>query len=178
MTLYSLVLFVHVTAVLGLCSALAFEVLSLFHLRRASTLAEARRWIVPVPGLPMVAIGSLLVVFFSGVYLAMRMAAYGSAWPKIAVGGLLIIAPLGALSGRRMRAIRQACADAKAINSELLGRLQDSFLKVSLGVRIAVFLGIVLLMSAKPELGESVGIIGTSVILGLRLSLLGGRSGS
>ena len=59
--------------------------------------------------------------------------------------------PLGALTGRRMRAICRACADAKAINSDLLGRLQDSFLKVSLGVRIAVFLGIVLIMSAKPE---------------------------
>jgi hypothetical protein len=33
MTLYSLVLFVHVTAVLGMFAALSFEVLSLFHLR-------------------------------------------------------------------------------------------------------------------------------------------------
>ncbi len=128
----------------------------------------------------MVTIGSLLelVVFFSGVYLAMRMAAFGSAWPKVAVGGLLIIAPLGALTGRRMRAIRRACADAKAINSDLLGRLEDSFLKVSLGVRIAVFLGIVLLMSTKPEFWESVGIVGTCGILGLLLSLLDRRRGS
>ncbi len=33
--------FIHVTAVLGLCAALAFELLSLFHLRRASSLTEA-----------------------------------------------------------------------------------------------------------------------------------------
>ena len=66
MTLYSLILFVHVTAVLGLCAALSFEVLSLFHLRRASTVIEARRWIEPVPGLPLVAMGSLLIIFFSG----------------------------------------------------------------------------------------------------------------
>jgi hypothetical protein len=37
MTLYSLVLFVHVTAVLGLSAALSIEALSLVHLRRAST---------------------------------------------------------------------------------------------------------------------------------------------
>jgi hypothetical protein len=126
----------------------------------------------------MVAIGSMLVVFFSGVYLAMQMAAFGLAWPKVAVGALLIIAPLGALTGRRIRAIRRACADAKATNSDLLGRLQDSFLKTSLSIRIAIFLGIVFLMSAKPEVWESIGIVGTSVISGLLLSLLGRRSGS
>ncbi len=61
------------------------------------------------------------------------------AWPKVTIGALLLIAPLGAVTGRRMRAIRRACSDAKAINSELLSRLQDPFLKISLGIRIAVF---------------------------------------
>jgi hypothetical protein len=92
---------------------------------------------------------------------------------------LLLMAPLGALTGRCMRAIRRACGDAKAINSELLRRLQDPFLRISLGIRIAVFLGIGVLMSAKPELWESIGIVGASVVLGLLSSLLAwGRSGS
>jgi hypothetical protein len=171
MTFYSVVLFVHVTAVLGLCAALSFEVLSLFHLRRASTLTEVRRWTELVPGLFLVAAGSLLVIFFSGVYLAMRMSAFELAWPRVTVGTLLLIAPLGALTGRRMRAIRRACADAKAINSQLLSRLQDPFLKISLGIRIAVFFAILLLMAAKPELWESVVVVGTFVALGL-LSLV------
>jgi hypothetical protein len=175
MTLYSLVLFLHVTAVLSLFAALSFEVLSLFHLRGAPSLSETRRWIEPVPGLPLVAVGLLLVVFFSGVYLAMRMSALDLAWPKVAVGALLLITLFGALTGRRMRAIRRACADAKAINSQLFSRLQDPFLKISLGIRIVVFLGIVLLMGAKPDLWESISIVGTSVILGLLSSLLAWR---
>jgi hypothetical protein len=179
MTLYSLVLFVHVTAVLALFAVLSFELLSLFHLRRASTLAEARGWIDPIPGLPLVAAGSLLVIFFSGIYLAMRMSAFDLAWPRVAVGALLLISPLGALTGRRMRAVRRACSDAKAVNSELLSRLQHPFLKISLGIRIAVILGIVLVMSAKPELWESIGMVGTSVVLGLLSSLMAwGRRGS
>ncbi len=64
MTFYSLVLFVHVTAALALFAALTFEVLSLFHLRRASTLTEVHLWLDPVPRLPLAAMGSLLVVFF------------------------------------------------------------------------------------------------------------------
>jgi hypothetical protein len=175
MTLYSLVLFVHVTAVLGLSAALSFEALSLFHLRRASALTDANRWIEPVPRLPFVTAGSSLVIFFSGVYLAIRMSAFEAVWPKVTVGALLLIAPLGALTGRRMRAIRRACAHANSINSELLSRLQDPFLKISLGIRIGIFLGIVLLMAAKPGLWESLGIVGTSVVVGLLSSLLAWR---
>lgn len=79
MTLYSLVLFLHVAAVLGLFAALSFEALSLFHLRQASDLTEIRRWIDPVPGQPLLAMTSMLVVFFSGIYLAVRMSAFATA---------------------------------------------------------------------------------------------------
>jgi len=78
-------------------AALSFEALSLFHLRRVSSLTEVRRWIEPIPHLPWVARGSLLLVFLSGVYLTVRMEAFELAWPKVAVGALLLIAPLGAL---------------------------------------------------------------------------------
>ena len=175
MTLYLLVLFVHVIAVLGLSAALSFESLSLFQLRRVSNTTEVRRWIEPVPGLPWVAMGSMILIFFSGIYLAAQISAWSMAWPKMTIGALLLIAPLGALTGRRIRAIRQACADAKAINSELPSRLQDPFLKISLGIRIAVFLGIVLLMAAKPELWASIIVVGISIILGLLSSVLAGR---
>jgi hypothetical protein len=175
MSVYSLVLFVHITAVLTLFAALSFEVLSLFHMRRVSSLTEARRWIELVPGLRLIAIGSMLVIFFSGVYLTVRMSAFDLAWPKVAVAGLLLIAPFGALTARRMRAIRRDCADAKTVNPEPLNRLQDPFLKTSLSIRIAVFFGIVLLMTAKPELWESISILGTFVVVGFLSSVLSGR---
>jgi hypothetical protein len=54
---------------INLFAVLSFELLSLFHLRRVSTLTEAGRRIEPIPGLPLVAIGSMLVIFFSGIYL-------------------------------------------------------------------------------------------------------------
>jgi hypothetical protein len=90
------------------------------------------------------------------------MSAFGLAWPKVTIAAFLLMAPLGALTARRIRAIRRANADAQAFNSELLQRLQDPILKISLGIRIGVFLGIVLLMVAKPELWESVSIVGAS----------------
>jgi len=179
MTFYAFVLFVHIVAVLALFTALSFEVLSLFRLRRASALTQVHFWIEPVPGLPLVALGSLLVVFLSGVYLAVRMSAFSLAWLKVTLAALLLVAPLGVLTGRRVRAIRRDCADAQGINSELLSRLQDPFLKISLGVRIAVYVGIILLMVAKPGWLESISVVGTCVCLGLLSArLILRRSGS
>jgi hypothetical protein len=175
MTLDSLVLIIHVTAVFVLSAALSIEVLSLVQLRSASTLAEVYPWINPVPTLPVFAVGSLLIILFSGVYLVIQESASGKAWPKVAASTLLLMAPLGAMTARRMRAIRKAYIAENAINSELLGRLRDPFLKISLGIRMAGFFGIFLLVSAKPGLWESVALVGTSLILGLFSSLLGWR---
>jgi hypothetical protein len=175
MTLYSVVLIIHVTAVFVLSAALSIEVLSLVHLRGASTLAEAYPWIAPAPRLPFFAGGSVLVILFSGVYLVIQESASGKAWPKVAASTLFLMAPLGGMTARRMRAIRKAYSFEKASSSELLGLLRDPFLKISLSIRIAAFLGIFLLVSAKPGLWESISVAGTSVIVGLLLSLLAWR---
>jgi hypothetical protein len=49
-------------------------------------LTDASRWIEPVAGLPFLTSGSSLVIFFSGVYLAIRMSAFEAAWPKVTMG--------------------------------------------------------------------------------------------
>src|SRR5262245_59207619 len=138
MTLYALALFIHVSAVLVLFAALSVEVLFLYRLRRASTLTEALAWIDPVPRLPLIVATSGLVTLLSGLYLAIRMSVFGLAWPKVAVAALLLMAPLGAVTGKRMRAIRQACTKRPAINGELLSRQQDPFLKISLCTRVTL----------------------------------------
>lgn len=99
MTLFAIVLYLHVLAAIGLFSTLGFEGLSLFHLRRAATLAEARLWIEPIPHLPLATAASGLIVLYSGVYLTMRMQSFNLAWPRVSLAALLLIAPLGALTG-------------------------------------------------------------------------------
>lgn len=119
MTLYSIVLFLHVAAVLGLFASLSFEILSLFHLRPASDLSDVRRWMDPAPGISLLAMGPILVVLAAGVYLTARMSAFGLAWPKLAVVALVLIAPFSALTGKRMRAIRRSSAEASTMKSVL-----------------------------------------------------------
>jgi hypothetical protein len=71
-----------------------------------------------------------------------------------------------------MRGIRDALAGTTTISPELFDQLQYPGLKISLGIRSAVFSGIVLLMAAKPDLWQSVGIVSCSVAFGLLLSLV------
>jgi len=167
MTLYSLVLFAHITAVLAMFACFSLEVLSLFRLRRASSLSEVQLWIEPVPRLSRVALGSLLVILLTGVFLTIQMSGFGLAWLKVTIAAFLLMAPLGAVSGRRIRYVQRLSANAKITQSEILDLLRHPFLKISLTIRIAVFLGIVLLMTAKPGLPESLAIAAGSVVLGL-----------
>ncbi len=168
MTLYSFVLFAHITAVLAMFACLSLEVLSLFRLQRASTLSEVQLWIEPVPSLARIALGSLVVILLTGVFLTIQMSGFGLAWLKVTITAFLLTAPLG----------ERLSANSKMNQSEILDLLRHPVLKISLAIRIAVFLGIVLLMTAKPGLLESLAIAGGSVVLGLASAFLipSGRS--
>jgi hypothetical protein len=175
MSFHALILLTHVSAVLVLAAALGIEVLSLVHLRGASTLAEASPWINPAPKLPLFAGVSVLVILFSGIYLVLPVLPSGQAWPKVAVVALLLMAPFGAITGKRMRAVQKAYGAKKGTNSEVLDRLRDPALKVSLSIRIAVFFGIFLIVSVKPGLWEAISLVAASIVLGLLSSRLGWR---
>jgi hypothetical protein len=66
-----------------------------------------------------------------------------------------------------MRAIRLACAAEDAEDAGLPTMLRDPFLKFSINLRIALVLGVVLLMTSKPDLLESLGAIVGFTVLGL-----------
>src|SRR5260370_8976111 len=82
------------------------------------------------------------------------MSGFGLAWLKVTIAAFLLMAPLGAATGRHMRHVRHLGASSMTNQSKLLDLLQHPFLKISLGIRTAVFLGIRFLMTAKPKLPE------------------------
>jgi hypothetical protein len=171
MPFHSIILVTHVIAVFVLCGALSIETLCLVRLRNASTHIEAATWITPVSRLSLFALVAVLTILFTGVQLVMRTA-IAQWWPKLAAAALLLMGPLGAVTGRRIRAIRKAI-EMKDSDSDLMDKLRDPFLKVSLGVRISMFFGIFLLVSAKPGLRGSLSLLAGAVLFGFILSLRG-----
>jgi len=175
MTLYSAVVFVHVASALGVFAALSLEAVALLHLRRATVGSEARVWLEFAPGLTALTAASFLLLLLSGIFMTTQSSEWTLAWVRVALGALILIGPLGAATGRKMRSIRNACAANERNGSDLISRLRDPFLKFSMNIRIATVLGIVLLMTSKPELRQSLGIVVSAVFLGFVSTVLWGR---
>lgn len=171
MTLFSGMVFLHVVSALGIFAALSLEVVVLYHLRRAASGQEAGAALDLAPGLPAIFGASGLVAVLTGVYLTLQTSAW-QPWLKIAMVALVVMAPLGAISGRKMRTIRRLAASEETTDFELARSLQDGFLAFSLNCRMALVLGIVLLMTAKPEFRESIGAALAALVLGLASTVL------
>lgn len=153
MNLFSLALFIHILATLGLFAGLAIEWLILVALRRAATPRDAGTWTQLWPKLMPLNIASAALLIISGIYLAAKSEDWGEGWIRVSLVALFLIAPLGAIAGRQVRAIHGESGIA------LLGLL--------VSCRTMLALGVVMLMTIKPDLTESVLVLVTALAGGL-----------
>jgi uncharacterized membrane protein len=172
MTIFSGVLFLHVVSALGIVSALSLEMLMLYHLRRSADPREARASLDLAPGMTLVFAGSAALMLLTGAYLATQMSAWAQPWLRITMAALILMLPFGAVAGRRMRALRRLSDSEHANDEELARRLHDPVLAFSVNCRMALVLGIVLLMTAKPDLRESIGVSLMSLVAGFASAAL------
>lgn len=168
MTFYSFALFLHIVGALGLFIALGLEWTSLWYLRRATTVEQARQWLLVFALLRRVYPASWAAILLSGLYMT-ATAWRGVAWIGIAVAALFLLPLLGAaITGRRMATIGPAVAAENGLLSPTLRQqLYDPLLWASIQTRLAIALGIVFLMTVKPGLGGALLTIGVAVVLGL-----------
>jgi hypothetical protein len=155
MSMYSVVLFVHIVGALTLFMALAVEWAILRQMQRVTSLGQAGISIKMSSGLRPLSILSMLIVLGSGGYLASTMEAWGNPWIWATIAGMFAIGVIAVvLTNKRMEEIRRACRDEDAkLTERLTGQLRDPMLRVSMCLRIAIALAIVFLMVTKPNLG-------------------------
>jgi hypothetical protein len=168
---YSLALFLHVVGALGLFVALGLEWTALLGLRRAATAEQAREWLSVFARLRWLYPVAVLAILVFGI--AMVALAWGpEGWVVVGLGAMVLMAVLGvALTGRRVAGIgRSFSAEQGALSPAYRERLRDPALKVSLQARAAIALGIVFVMTVKPDLAGSLAAIGVAAILGLAAS--------
>ncbi len=169
---FTVVLIIHVLSVFVMTAVLAIEATALVHMRGATNVEEALPWINPVPQLRIFAMGSIFLILITGGYLVTQEAASQQAWGHVAGAAVLLLMPLGAVTGRRMRTIRRRFNSGTEEEKRRMELLRDPFLKVSLGIRIAVFLAIFLLVSTKPGMLFAIGMIAAAILAGLLVSKL------
>ena len=97
-----------------------------------------------------------------------------ASWIIVATISFALLAPFGAfILDPRIRALAKAAAAASdgPLPASLAARARDPILGVGLCVYVAVLLGIVFLMTTKPELMTSIVVMVIAVALGLASAL-------
>jgi len=158
---------------LGLFATIGLEWMSLRTLRQAETTVEVQ---VAAGGLNVVRrLGtiSMVTLLVAGVYMAATSWG-GTPWIIVTLLSLLLFPLLGMLGGRRLAVLGQALgpqAPRGALTPSLREQLQHPMIQASLQIRTAVALGIVFLMTVKPDWVGAIATMLVALILGIASAL-------
>lgn len=172
MNYYVVAKLVHIIGALGFFIALGVEWFSLWSAWQAKTSEQVRERLSISATARKLGPLSMLAILLSG-FSMMAIARIGSAWLIVAFAALIVMVVLGLrLTAPRMAAIGQALTTEHGpLSSTLHGRLHDFQLLFSLRMRASLALGIVFLMTVKPDLVGSLITLGMAILLGLASSL-------
>ena len=170
MSLYPLLLFVHVSGAIGLFIGMGIWLFGTIAIARAARVEQVRtladlmliaRMAVPVGAFVVIAAG-----------LALTWIAWGfqTGWIVVAFGSLAIIGPIGTwVIDPKVRAIAtlaQTLPDGP-LPTPLAALTHDCVLRIALHTTTAMLFGIIFLMTAKPALMVAIGAIVISAFLGV-----------
>src|SRR5215471_11700698 len=173
MTNHTLALFFHFVGIVALFVGYGLEWIVSALLRKATTADQVRAWLrVYRTSLPISGPG-LLVLILSGGYLATFSGAMKQGWMSASLLAIVFALGIGfVFILPRVRAIRGALPEGGgALPAKAAELLQAPGLPTLIRVRGLLALGIVYLMTAKPEtFVASLLVVGAALVLGLLAS--------
>jgi hypothetical protein len=178
MSIYTIVLFLHVSGAIGYFVGIGTWLFGLAGLRRAQRVEQVRS-LVHLVGLsgPLFGI-SVLLILVAGLYMAFTAWNLQTGWIAVALVSLVLMAPLStALIEPRRRAIERLAREAPdgPLPQSLEQRIYDPVLFTALQTIAVLLFGIVFLMTTKPSLAGSLIVIVVALALGLASGLLVSR---
>ena len=180
MNIYTIVLFLHIISAIGVCIGISVVLLGVALLRRAQRVEQVRTILAFATTAFPIAGVSMLLLLVAGFYLALSAWSLRTSWIAVTLVSLLLMIALGAgLIGPRMRAIVMATREASEglLPSQLSARIHEPVLFTVLLIQAVLLLGIVFLMTTKPELVSSIIVMGVALVVGLAWGVLVSRSG-
>ena len=172
MPVYQIALFLHIVGALGMFAGLALEWVALSALRRVSTIEQAREWSTIYRTLRVIGPASLGLLLVFGLYL-MATAWGATAWIVLGILGFFAMAGLGAFNGIQLTRTLDALSGSGQLPARAREVLRRSAFVLSLRVRIALGLAIVLLMTVKPDLVAALVLVAAALALGAGSMVLG-----
>jgi hypothetical protein len=165
MTLYRLLVFLHVTGAVGIFAAWGMEAVLLAQLRHVATAGEARRWLRLRARSTRVGPISMLAVLVTGVALLALFRGH-QAWAAAALVAVFLIGGVGDSFERRARRHLAALHVGAADGVEHDATAAADVLAASLHFRVAVGVAILGLMTAKPGAAGSLAMLAAGAMAG------------
>ena len=173
MSLHTISLFLHVSGALAFGAGTFMALFSLLAMRRAQRVEQVRSVIglLSLSG-PILGIG-MLVNVLTGLSMTAFTWGWQTAWIIVAIGTLVLFIAAGAVMGTRRGAIAKQIGDMPdgPLPESVVERIHDPLFGTSVYMMLALLLGIVFLMTAKPALDGSIVAIVAAAVLGALASL-------
>lgn len=149
-----------------LCAAIAIEWLCIINIRKADAIDRIKESVFNYSKVGIIGDIAAVLILIPGIY--MMVVVWDDArWGIFGLLGLILIGLIGGIvTGRKMKKIRKIIKMENKSSQELGKLLQNNSLWFSIKMRTAIFLGVIFLMTVKPELAGSIITIAISIILG------------
>jgi hypothetical protein len=169
MSLYRLLLFVHVCGAIGLFIGMGIWLFGITAIGRAARVEQVRTLASLMLMARLAVPAGAFVVIAAG--LAMTQIAWGlrTGWIAVALGSLVIIGPIGTwVIDPKVRAVATLAQNLPdgPLPAPLAERTHDRVLRLALYTMTAMLFGIVFLMTTKPALTSALGAMVVSALLG------------
>jgi uncharacterized membrane protein len=175
MTIYNIVLFLHVIGAVGYFVGMGIWLFILVNMRRGRQMEQVRTLInmTNVSG-PFTGV-SVLFILVTGFYMAITSWGLQTDWIRVALISLVVMVPLGGflIEPRRRALVRLARETPDGpLPPSLQQRIHDPILSTAIQTVIALLLGIVFLMTTKPAFAAAIIVMVVALALGLASGLL------
>ncbi|MGZ3637528.1 MAG: hypothetical protein ACXVCX_06770 [Ktedonobacterales bacterium] len=172
---YTVALFIHVLGVIGLFVAVGLVDVAYVQMRRAVTLDQLREWATTAQFAGKSIVFTSLVVLIPAVYMVIVAWRFTTPWVAASLITVIALAILGAtVSGRTIERIAAMAQTASPgpVPHNLRAALAAPHLWLIEGARLTLLVGIVFLMTVKPELLGSLLALVTMLLLGVITGLI------
>ena len=173
MSFYSIVLFFHITGALGLFIGIGYEWMILYNLQKVTVASSANEWAGSAKVLRQIFSISGLLILLSGIYMTIAIKNI-TAWIIVGFILYLFLSISGSILGaKKIKSIAQALSsESEKLSEKILKQIRDPFLHNSLKIRSSLTLGIIFMMTIKPDWVTTIVTVAVSLIVGYILTLV------
>src|SRR6266704_2450925 len=179
MSIYTIVLFVHIIGAIGYFLSIGTWLFILVGLRRAQRVEHVRALIKLNDLSGPFGAGSAVVLLIAGLYLALTAWSLLTGWILVALISLILMVPTTAalIAPRRSAIVKQLAREAPGgeLSEALERHLDDPVLATVCTTVAALLLGLIFLMTTNPNLVGSLIVMVVALLLGLAAGVLVSR---